>query len=209
MQHRFDAAVDVCFNCGPGALKWQWAKALAAGSVGAAAAKLRVTAITAGGRTLAGLKRRRADEAHLLETGDYGQGAAMPAHATSVEEVKAYQKQLAALGFYEGAIDGSAASSDAALRKFQHDNGLSVDGVVGPATRSAIARRLAARRGARGAVAGGLGSATIAAPPDPAALDWVAMVVFAERAAAVAAFVVLASLLWRFRGLILRRRTPA
>ncbi|MCP6769634.1 hypothetical protein NL529_32780, partial [Klebsiella pneumoniae] len=60
----------------------------------------------------------------------------------------------------------------------------------------------------RGAVAGGLGSATIAAPHDPAALDWGAMMVFAERTAVVAALFILASLLWRFRGLILRRRTP-
>ena len=39
-QHEFDAATDLCFNCGPGSLKWAWAGELAARAVAAAAAQV-------------------------------------------------------------------------------------------------------------------------------------------------------------------------
>ncbi|MCA1297546.1 lysozyme [Stappia indica] len=73
-QHRFDACCSVAYNLGPGALNWRWARALAAGDVTGAARILAENYATAGGRRLAGLVRRRREEARLLLTGDYGDG---------------------------------------------------------------------------------------------------------------------------------------
>ena len=144
-QHEFDAATDVSFNCGPGSLKWEWAKSLAARAVFIAAAKLRTTAITAKGVRLAGLVRRRAAEAHLIETGVYGVSG-NPSVSSSVADVKAYQTDLATLGYYKGKIDGDAGPlTKAAVEAFQRDNGLKVDAIVGPATRAAIRRALDAK----------------------------------------------------------------
>lgn len=65
-QHHYDGASSTTFNCGAGALKWKWAQALKIGNVSEAARLLRTTAVTANGRKLAGLVRRRSEEAHLI-----------------------------------------------------------------------------------------------------------------------------------------------
>jgi lysozyme len=211
-QHEFDAATDLCFNCGPSALKWSWATQLATSAIPAAAAKLRVTALTAGGRRLKGLERRRADEARLMETGDYGSGTACV--FTASDDVKAFQTQLATLGLYVGAIDGVAgAQTDTAVGAFQKAEGLVVDGVVGPATRAALARAVAARRavqaaGGSAATAGAAGGGANLAH-HPATLDGHALVTAGLAALIVAALVFGAFLLWRYRGVILRRRTAS
>src|SRR2546430_164376 len=54
-------------------------------------------------------------------------------------EVTALQKRLTALGYAPGPIDGAyGAATAAAIRAFQRDNKLEVDGVAGPATRKAL-----------------------------------------------------------------------
>ncbi len=59
-------------------------------------------------------------------------------------ETIALQKQLKALGFDPGAIDGDfGRKTDDAVRQFQAQAGLTVDGIVGATTRAAIAARLA------------------------------------------------------------------
>ena len=73
-QHVFDACVSAVYNLGPGALAWRWAAAARDGDFARAAALLRVTGTTAGGKTLAGLVRRRREEALLLEQGIYTGG---------------------------------------------------------------------------------------------------------------------------------------
>lgn len=56
------------------------------------------------------------------------------------ENVIALQQDLAALGYPCGAVDGKyGLNTETAVRKFQADHGLTVDGIAGPATQTAIA----------------------------------------------------------------------
>jgi GH24 family phage-related lysozyme (muramidase) len=212
-QHRFDACADATYNAGAGTLKDRWAAALAAGDAGRAAGLLRATRVTAGGKRLAGLVRRRDDEARLLETGDYGgAGSSVP----TAEEVRAYQRDLAALGFYADPVDGKPASADTAVVAFQREAGLVVDGVVGPATRAALRRALDAKAGAKVAVgsagATGAGGAILTSSqraPDAATLGGHALGAFVGWALAAAVIALIAIFIWRNRGRILKRRTFA
>jgi lysozyme len=81
-QHVFDAACSVVYNCGPGALKWQWAQAMKSGDYPQAAALLKTTAITSKGKRLQGLVNRRNDEANLLKNGVYASGGVSVADET-------------------------------------------------------------------------------------------------------------------------------
>jgi GH24 family phage-related lysozyme (muramidase) len=175
-QHAFDGATSVSFNCGPGALKWKWAQALGCGEVAKAAALLKNTAVAANGRRLAGLVRRRKEEAALIQTGDYGKygfvasrsdaGAPSsplghpPSESFGVADVKQYQRWLKTLGYYSGDIDGDPGSlTRGAIENFQRKHALLVDGKVGPATRAALLRALDAKLARNGTVAGGGGAA--------------------------------------------------
>lgn len=54
-------------------------------------------------------------------------------------DVIAAQQRLAHYGYYSGAFDGIfGAGTENAVRRFQRNNGLSVDGKIGPATRKAL-----------------------------------------------------------------------
>lgn len=166
VQHQFDGATSPSYNCGPNALKWKWALALARGDVKEAARLLRVTATTANGRTLPGLIRRRKEEGDLIEFGRYAQHKLADASiSTEPEDVRWYQTQLAALGFYDGPINGVVISSEVAVRAYQAARKLKVDGIVGPATRATIIRDLDAklqnRSAGGGAIVGGSGEAVL------------------------------------------------
>lgn len=73
-QNEFDAATDTVYNCGPGTLKDRWAVALKNNNLSEAAQLLRATRITARGRVLSGLLKRRAKAAELMLHGVYGVG---------------------------------------------------------------------------------------------------------------------------------------
>ena len=158
LQHHFDAAFDTAYNCGTGSLLWKWAQALAHGSVKAAADLLRNTALTAKGKRLPGLVRRRAAAAKLLEHGIYTVGNG-PGFADSVsrgtDAIMEYQRQLKELGYYGGSVDGVRGPlTRGAVENFQRDHDLVVDGIVGPATRATLKRAMDEKR-ARGVAVGG------------------------------------------------------
>ena len=220
--HQFDGAVSVVFNCGARTLKDKWATALAAGNVALAATLLRGTRVTAGGKRLAGLVRRRADEARLIETGSYGNLSPGASSSTSAEAIRAYQAQLAVLGLYKGLVDGiRGRQTIEAILAFQRSQpDLVVDGNVGPATRAALTRAVEAKRGiaatATGGAASGVGAGVVASGPpasDVPAVDVTtlpdAIWTGAITAAIAVAVIALGFVLWRNRGRILGRRTPA
>ena len=67
----------------------------------------------------------------------YG-GDALPAlskYGSSGEEVRQIQQKLKAAGYYTGAVDGIyGAKTTSAVKAFQRDCGLTVDGIAGPKT---------------------------------------------------------------------------
>lgn len=210
-QHHFDGASSMTFNCGTGALKWKWAQALKAGNVSEAARLLRTTAVTANGRKLVGLVRRRAEEATLIQDGHYTgvrDTVDDASKSTSKDAITEYQQMLKDLG-YPVTVDGLAGlETRSAVKRFQTEHDLVSDGIVGPATRAALIRALDAKRGAQATggatAAGGAGGAITTA--DPASMDaiWHAAVW------GVAALVIVGGifLFIRYRGRITGQRVP-
>jgi lysozyme len=211
VQHVFDGSMSAAFNFGIGGLDWQWGKALARGAIKVGADLLRTTAVTAGGRRLSGLVRRRAAEANLIETGYYGtlSGAPVSSQSTTVEDVRAYQTQLRDLGYYKGDIDGNPGKlTKGAVENFQRANGLKVDGIVGPATRATLIRALEAKLRTTSAGGGGLaiGTGSSAVPSETLQVSPLSIVLIAT-----AAFIVisLGFWLWSNRGRFTGVRTPS
>lgn len=157
-QTAFDGAVSFDFNTGA-IDRASWVKRYREGMRTEARAGL-LQWTKAGGRRLAGLVRRHEDEAILIFDGLYRSTEPVAG------EVRAWQADLATLGFYRGAIDGIAGpDTRAAVRAYQGSHlDLVVDGIVGPATLASIARDLAARRlaTAAGAATAGAGAASAA-----------------------------------------------
>lgn len=163
-QHEFDAGASVSYNLGVGAMRWQWVKLWRAGHKRDAAAYLGSHYNTAKGRRLAGLVRRRKEEARLLSAGIYtGIDTARmePAEGVPRREtqnpprvpdpmVKEAQDILREKGFDPGESDGWMGSkTKAAIEEYQrmHPH-LLVDGVLGPATLAQLRRDAQALRDA-------------------------------------------------------------
>ncbi len=159
-QHAFDGAVSFDFNTGA-VDRATWVAAFQAADWPEMRRRLALWN-KAGGRVLAGLVRRREAEARLILDGRYG-GAA--ANETD-DEVRALQRDLLALGFYRGVVDGiSGPLTRAAVEAYQRQHpDLVEDGIVGPATRASLARDMAARK-RTGTIAGMLGGAAAIAVP--------------------------------------------
>jgi len=151
-QHRFDAMCSVVYNCGPGALGWKWAKLIKSNNVKAGASRLKVTAVTAKGKRLPGLVRRRKEEAELV-LHDYGKIYQIPVKKNMNNFLRRHDEgqlvaklitDLATLGYYDQRIDDIfGPATEKAVMEFQRSNGLDRDGVVGPLTAKAIQDRLA------------------------------------------------------------------
>ena len=146
-QNVFDGMGSAVYNLGTGALQWHWAQAIRAGDIAGGAALLRKTGTTAGGRVLAGLVHRRAQEAELIEHGNYSLHA-MQASAMSDgilergergPEVRKLIGELAQLGFYNGSMDDVFGhGTQVAVLAFQRAHGLRPDGIAGPNMLAAI-----------------------------------------------------------------------
>jgi len=217
-QHAFNGSTSVTYNAGAGTLRDRWAVALAKGDVKRAATLLRKTRVTARGRRIQGLVNRRASEARLIEHGDYGAHSGAEV-STRRDAVKAYQTQLKVLGYYEGEVDGIAGGeTHAATIQFQRVHGLEIDGIVGPATRATLTRAVDAKRqkqitagGVTGGAVGGGGTEKALSPDTitDVVLDSATIMSAVEWAVIVGVIVFAGFVLWRYSGVLLRRRTSA
>lgn len=204
-QAEMDGSADVAFNAGVGSLKWRWAVALKARQVAAAANLLLTTAVTAAGVPNAGLRNRRRAEASLIKDGVYGPGTG--AVSTDPEDVRQHQQDLKTLGYYKGPIDGKVDNPEyiAGVKNFQRISGLRVDGDVGTATRSALARAVTGRKGLVTSTGGGLGTGGLAGLGMHLDNPWMAVAI----GVGVLAVIYVAFLLWQHRGVLTGTRTPA
>lgn len=140
----FDGMLSPVFNLGPGSLQWKWASSVKEGNLADAAARLRNTGTTAGGRVLSGLVKRRREEAELIEHGDYKIGGIVDSDplANGIlqrgergKPVQTLQEALAKAGLYAGKIDGIFGyGTEEAVLAFQRARGLKPDGIAGPLT---------------------------------------------------------------------------
>lgn len=159
-----EAATSAVYNLGAGALDWKWAKAIVAGNLALGADLWRKMGTTASGRKLPGLVRRRNEEADIAEFDRWPEwvkddNVAPETHVADVD-IKQAQLWLEALGYPLGRADGIAGPRTVqGVRAFQADHGtLRVDGVIGPATLSALQRAIDLKK--KAAVVAGSGAAT-------------------------------------------------
>lgn len=155
------AAGSMAFNCGTGALAWDWASLIARGQRAAGIARWRTTGTTARGKKLPGLVRRRGEEADIASTGKWPAWVKpwnvgdVPQTHTIQQDIAQAQTWLNKLGYKAGNADGiPGARTKLATERFQKDHGqLTVDGIIGQATLSALQRAVSLRD--KGLVTGG------------------------------------------------------
>lgn len=201
--HAFDGAVSFHFNTGAIA-RASWVKAWRDGDREATRSGLAAWN-KAGGKVVAGLTKRRAREADLILDGRRsvpGTAFAALKAGDSGDDVRVLQEDMIRAGLLEGPADGVfGAATERAVRAFQAAHpSLTVDGVVGPATRAQIARVASARKALVATAAGGAlatGGTAGALPASPSALALPPAAVVAV--VALAAFAALAFIGWRYR----------
>lgn len=157
-QNVFDGVLSPVFNFGPGSVHWDWAQLIKQGKVDQGAVELQKHN-TAKGKVLAGLVRRRKEEAILLTKGVYTgvdtirapaivvpkdamsdgmleRGEAGPAVAKLIQD-------LTTLGYYKGSKDDLFGyGTEAAVIAYQRSKNLKADGAAGPRTLASIAQDL-------------------------------------------------------------------
>lgn len=78
---------------------------------------------------------------------------------SSGEQVRTLQSKLKQWGYYSGSVDGVFGSkTQEAVKYFQRRNGLTADGVVGPATAAALGMMLSSSSSSSGASSGSVSS---------------------------------------------------
>lgn len=183
-QHEFDAGVSFHFNTGAIA-RATWVKLWRADAARSAVRGSLMQWTKGGGKVLPGLVRRRDDEARMLLEGKYPVAAAPKPPVAAVDgwatwalamtqaEREAVGKALQDLSYQPfGDADAGAWIRAAAVRAFQKDHGLTVDGIIGRATLSTLQRRLDAATKTKATAA----ATTVAVPaaalgPDVMPLD--------------------------------------
>ncbi|MBN8290568.1 peptidoglycan-binding protein [Rhodobacter sp. NTK016B] len=157
-QHEFDGAISFHWNTGA-IERASWVPAWASGNMAAMRERL-ARWNKGGGKVLPGLVRRRKAEADLIQYRDYGvplrakapRGLARVTLDLSRDEVRAARDALKARGYAVGE-DTRGIAIDA-VRAFQTDHDLTVDGILGRATLSTLQRSIDAR--GKSLVGGGL-----------------------------------------------------
>ncbi len=204
-QHMFDAMTSACYNLGGGFMGWRWKTPWAdRGDVAGSAEIWANNYNKAGGRKLAGLVRRRKEEARLFAEGRYTgvkEGAprveqpAAPKAADPV--VKEAQEILTKLGIPVEVDGWYGPKTKAAILAYQkmHPH-LVNDGILGPATMAQLRRDVVA---VKDAVSKGLPGVT-----GVSALSWVAGLPWGWIALGAAVLVV-GYFAWRYRDMIQRR----
>jgi hypothetical protein len=84
------------------------------------------------------------DSGQLGQGGDGGGGSASAAGGMTVPAVRQLQAELARLGYFHHVVTGYYGNvTTAAVKRFQRSAGLTPDGIWGPRSEAALARRLA------------------------------------------------------------------
>ncbi len=119
----------------------------------------------AGGKRLRGLAARRAREADIIFLNKWPEsGREDP--PTSPSRQNEYEGFLGSLGYLNTDEPFDRADVHDAVKSFQRDKGLVVDGIIGPATRATLQRVLAAKRVNQASAAAGAASGGSALPLD-------------------------------------------
>jgi lysozyme len=207
-QPAFDGGVSFDFNTGA-IHRASWVPAWIGGNMPKMREQLRRWN-RGGGRVLPGLTRRREEEANLIEYGDYGRHAPPPVPFglarvpldLSPDELTAARIGFEMLGYAPG--PDARGVDVVAVRRFQADHDLTVDGIMGRATLSTLQRRLDARgKAATGAgVTATGGAATAADVPVP---EWAVGFDVTILLAGAAALLWLA---WTYRDVLAAKLAP-
>lgn len=183
-QHEFDAGVSFDFNTGA-IHRASWVTRWREKASGVRAALLLWN--KGGGRVLPGLTRRREEEYQLLAHRDYGRGTPLspsPGLARMVvdldgDEMEAARAAFQSLGYEVG--EDITGFDVLAIRAFQRDHDLTVDGIVGRATLSTLQRvtdsRAKAKAPAAAATAGGAETALDMGGEIDPTLSWLGPVI--------------------------------
>jgi lysozyme len=221
-QHAFDGAVSFHFNTGAIG-RASWVGSYKADDATGVRSRLALWN-KGGGRVLPGLQRRRREEADAILLDRWSNGlrvasdgapldprfAAFVISVTSLE-IAEVRNAFREVGFEPGATVGKVDRQ--AVLDFQRQYGLTVDGLIGKQTLSALQRELDARRkskqggaGAAGgaALAGGNEAVTPALTVEPGIIGdpWITA---GGIAVAAIALLFLAYLAWHYRDLIAAR----
>ncbi|MCW1934104.1 glycoside hydrolase family protein [Pararhodobacter zhoushanensis] len=208
-QYEFDGGVAFHWNTGA-ITRASWVPAWASGNVAAMRERL-ARWNKGGGKVLPGLTRRREAEFRLIAYRDYGvpvpvqtpRGLARVTLDLAPEEVTAARAALSARGYPVGS--DARGIAEEAVRAFQRDHALTVDGILGRATLSTLQRSIDARGqtvvGGSIAAGGGAETATNVLPAD-LPLSWTGPL------ALLVGLGVLAYLAWRYRDILAARIHP-